>query len=155
MNILESFLGSRRFATVERILEVVTSRPEYTATEAASKAKALLIFATSQQQTWLVANREKLYCVLEDLKDDPKIWWDLDINVSSDGQISLLTGASLPPQGQPVSIEFEDRSGESGALKIRRAGKQEPESEWLYSKKLFTTITIQESLGRLITEARS
>ena len=65
-----------------------------------------------------------------------------------------LTGASLLPEGQPVSIEFEDRSGESGALEIRRAGKQEPGLDWLYSKKLFTTFTIQESLDPLIKEAQ-
>jgi hypothetical protein len=86
--------------------------------EKASKAKALLIFATSQQQTWLVASREKLYCVLDDMKDDPKIWWDLKINVSPNGDISFLTTASLPPpEGEPVLIDFEDRSGKAAHFK--------------------------------------
>jgi hypothetical protein len=65
MKILESIIGSRGFATVDEILETVARyNPE---DKEIKKAKVLLIFVTSRQQTLLAATRQKLYCVLDDL----------------------------------------------------------------------------------------
>jgi len=144
MKILGSIIGSRGFASVDEILLTVSRYAEDTQDKGAENAKALLIFITSRQQTWLVATRRKLYCVLDDLRDEePRVWWDYSVEYSLDQKKFFLSDN----EGKPVSVEFREQPGETSILRINS-------QDWQYSNKLFTPVSIQESLGRLIAEAQ-
>jgi hypothetical protein len=139
------FLGSRGFASLDDIKPVVAKTPEYDAKrENIEDARALLIFATSKQQTWLVATSVKLYCVLDDLRDKaPVVWWHLLYEIGPEGSVSLFTD-----EREVVYIHAAERSPESGVIIFG------PYKEWLYSLKLFTSMPIEESICRLLIEAR-
>ena len=89
--------------------------PESEHEGSADELKALLIFSTPKQRTWLVADRWSVYFVLDDVRrEDPRVQW-----------IARRT------EMQPTRAKY-DYSPESGVLYFGPQGK-----EWLFSKDLF------------------
>jgi len=121
MDIRKFFLGTDEFKSPEEIVELIRTSAECDSQqEDIASAEALLIFQTSKQQTWLVATRSRLYCVIDDLnKSFTRVQWA----ISAD---TLVAGDTLA-----VEITTRSRSGRTGLLNIG------PRRNWLFSKKLF------------------
>jgi hypothetical protein len=143
MSFVQSILGLRSFASEDEIKRFVAQSKEFAPQiEDIAAAKTLLIFTTSRQQTWLVATAARLYCVLDDVQEKPTIWWVLNIvGPAEEPRLTTLTG-------EPVRLSYGDRSDESGVISVDTLG------DWLYSKKLFTTFSLEESISRLIRDTR-
>jgi hypothetical protein len=94
---------------------------------------SLLIFSTSKQQTWLVANQLLLWCVLDDRrKEEPRVqWW------TERDQVEPL---AANPNYSPTS----------GVLHIGSRRK-----EWLFSKSLFQTVDVVDAVRQLLLRAAS
>jgi hypothetical protein len=94
-----------------------------------SALMALLIFSTSKQQTWLVADSLNISCVLDDRrKEEPTLRWFLS-------------------KKEAIPVVARDYSTDSGLLDIG------PRREWLYSKRLFHSVDIVTAVQRLIDGA--
>ena len=134
MNFREFFLGSSEFKSAEEIVKLVGEYPSILPGESLTDAETLLIFQTSQQQTWLVAAAKGLYCVLDDLnKSFTRVCWviPLDKLIGADNKI--------------VGLATHDKTEKTGLLDIgdRR--------NWLFSKMLFTQEDIKTKITQLIT----
>lgn len=123
MNLVESLLGYRSFATEPEIRGSIEQSKYYDATkESPEDAGSLLIFDTSRQHTWLVATGERLYFVLDDVRQPaPRIRRSVprsELKVQSDGGVAVVT---------------RPKSARTGLVDIglRKRG-------WLYSKDLFS-----------------
>jgi hypothetical protein len=134
MNIREFLLGTGQFKTTNEVIKLISTSPKYgSAQQGFSDANALLIFQASKQQTWLVATRSRLYCVLDDVERNfTRIQW----RISKEQLIADKTFT--------LSIITHDNTERIGTVDIgERKG-------WLYSKKLFASEPITESIKRLI-----
>jgi hypothetical protein len=91
--------------------------------------RALLIFSTSKQHTWLVADQFTLWCILDDRRrEEPKVPW-------STGRDKV----------EPIRASLH-YSQDSGVLYLGARTK-----EWLFSKCLFRgTDDIVESVRQLV-----
>lgn len=134
MSIL-SLLGRRPFAEKSEIIDFVRNSKNFEpAKEDLSKADALLIFKTSKQQTWLVSTSERMYCILDDLRNDkPNINWSMQKN-----NIATMDQIILP-------INTQDKSNTSGLVDI---GPKH--TEWYFTKQLFSDTPIDKSIHDLI-----
>jgi hypothetical protein len=84
------------------------------------------VFASERQQTWLLADAWKAYCVLDDRKwEEPRIQWR-----------TKLTSA------QPVHVD-ENWSTEAGMLHFGSGT-----NGWLYSKELFKSEPVAVAINR-------
>jgi len=121
MDLRKFFLGTEEFKSPEEIIELIRTSAEFdTQREDTTSAEALLIFQTSKQQTWLVATRARLYCVLDDLnKSFTRVQWSIPAD-------SLVADDKIA-----VEISARDKSERTGLLNV---GKRR---NWLFSKKLF------------------
>ena len=69
MDLRKFFLGRGELKSPIEIIAAIRESPDFDPRkEDIADAEALLIFQTSKQQTWLVATRTRLYCVLDDLR---------------------------------------------------------------------------------------
>ena len=123
MNLVESLLGYRSFASESEIRRSIEQSKYYDSSkESPEEAGSLLIFDTSRQHTWLVATGERLYFILDDVRQPaPRIRRSVprsELRVQSDGGVAVIT--------RPKSVH-------AGLLDIglRKRG-------WLYSKRLFS-----------------
>jgi len=135
--LLKFFTGRTDFETDEGIRQFITrSRNFDPNTEDPSEAELLLIFQTSNQQTWLVATRERLYCILDDIrKDQPHINW------------SMPKGQLVTDNKVTVEIVTKERRKRSGLVDI--SSKHE---NWLYTKHLFSESGIEDQIRNLIAK---
>lgn len=133
-SIRQFFLGRGDFKSANEIIAIVRSQAaDESESEGGERSDALLIFQTSKQQTWLVATRRALYCVLDDLhKGFTRIQWTLPAD--------KLVGRS----GMIAQISTSDKSEKTGLLHING------HRNWLYSKKLFTSSSIEGTVRDLI-----
>ena len=147
MTIATWLLGSRSFATLDKIKEAVqTTRGFEPDKEDIAAAKALLIFSTSKQQTWLVATRKRLYVVLDDLQSEqPVVWWQLDIEITEEGIPVLRT-----KDKNIVEIRAKEDPTGNREIGIIDIGTPTP---WFYSKTLCAPTPIEDSIKQLILEA--
>jgi hypothetical protein len=92
--------------------------------------RTLLIFSTSKQQTWLVADEFSLWCILDDRrKEQPRVqWW-----IKKD-------------EVEPLR-EVCDYSRTSGVLYIGARQKG-----WLFSKSLFQAVDVTDAVRRLVNK---
>lgn len=74
---ISDFLGRRDFYSENEIIQFVKNSKNYNPhKEILEQAKALKIFQTSKQQTWLVSTNERLYNILDDNREsEPHINW--------------------------------------------------------------------------------
>ncbi|SRR6266446_271580 len=127
-------LGKRELLKREEIVNFVRNASAFDPTnEHTENAGALLLFQTLQQQTWLVATSERLYCVLDDIRrPKPEIRWTMS-------KSELVTGDNVD-----VDIATREGAGNSGRINI---GKH---NDWLYSKALFSTVPVDAAIKALI-----
>ncbi|MDO8727088.1 MAG: hypothetical protein Q7J35_13550 [Candidatus Methanoperedens sp.] len=130
--LIAKLLGRRDFFSMPDIIEFVKNSGNYT-DDNLKKARALKIFQTSKQQTWLVSTDKAIYCILDDnRKDKPIVRW-------SNPKSVILTDNTIS-----IEIKERDYSEKSGLLSI---GKR---MDWLYTKKLFKGSDIKKEIKNLI-----
>lgn len=100
-----------------------------------SRAGALLIFSTSNQQTWLVATANRLYCILDDVrKPEPHINWSMGKGrLVGDGGELLI---------EPRSRDHTDRTG--------YVDIGDNHKDWLFSRSLFSDEKVEDRITGLI-----
>jgi hypothetical protein len=99
----------------------------------ADDLRAMQIFATDTQCTWLIADRWMAYCVLDDRgREEPRIQWRLGLEHIG-----------------PVQVD-ETWSETSGVLHFGDRPKG-----WLYSKDLFAHEPVQLAISRVLSGANS
>jgi hypothetical protein len=127
-------LGKRELFKQDEIIQFISTAQDFDVQrEHIENAGALLLFQTLQQQTWLVATSERLYCVLDDIRrSEPEIRWTMS-------KTELLTDDNVD-----VDITTREGSENSGRINI---GKH---TGWLYSKALFSTVPVEEAIKALI-----
>ena len=96
MTLVESLLGYRSFSSEPEIRRSIEQSKYYDASkESPEDAGSLLIFDTSRQHTWLVATGERLYFVLDDVRQPaPRVRRSVprsELNVQSDGRVAVIT----------------------------------------------------------------
>jgi hypothetical protein len=115
-------LGLRDLWDERRVRAHILHSKNYNAErEDPDDASSLAFFRTLRQQTWLVATRERLYCILDDArKPEPHINWSIPRNeIVSNDEVILRVEASASRKGSSV-LAFGPRH-----------------QQWLYSKGLF------------------
>lgn len=133
---IRDFLGRRDYFSKDEIIEFVKNSKIYDSSrEKLDEAAALLIFQTTKQQTWLVSTNEKLYCILDDNRENkPYINWSIPKRV-------LIEGKRLSNE-----IKIREHSDEIGMVDIG------PEKDLFYSKKLFKKSEIKTSIVHIVKE---
>ncbi|VVB85172.1 Pentapeptide repeats (8 copies) [uncultured archaeon] len=134
--IFKDFLGRRDYLSKDEIIEFVKNSKNYDSSrEKLAETAVLLIFQTTKQQTWLVSTNEKLYCILDDNRENkPYIDWSIPKRV-------LIEGKSLSKE-----IKIREHSDDIGIVDIG------PKKDWFYSKKLFKNSDIKTSIIHLVKE---
>jgi hypothetical protein len=135
MGFVPFVLGQRDFYSEQQIKESIRDSKNFDPTkENPSDADALLIFETSKQQTWIVSTSERLYCILDDIREEkPHINWSMQRDrVLSQDQLLL-------------EIETKEHTNTTGLVDIGTDHKN-----WLYSKKLFASKSVDENIRELI-----
>ena len=121
------------FRTEEEVRNKIRDSRDYK-NEDPKDASLLLIFSTSKQKTWLVSTKEQLYCILDDWrKADPHIIWSI-------GKDKLIKDGEII-----INIMIKDYKKNTGVVNIGERPKG-----LLYSKNLFNTRSIDESVKDLI-----
>jgi hypothetical protein len=131
-------LGWREFKSREEIVRYIVNSVNFdSTTESPESAKALLLFQTAKQRTWLVATRERLYCVLDDVrKPEPHINWSLPRRqVIEDGNVVL----DIRPHDRTERTELVDFGPEH-----RR---------WLYTRDLFERGDVASAIREFLEKA--
>jgi len=136
---LDHLSAARRgFLSLGDIKRTITSSKNYrldgTPPEA---ARALLIFSTSRQQTWLVATSQRLYCILDDLATgEATVNWSMgrDALVASDGTLKIKL-QERPYKDRTWYVDFGDAH-----------------TDWLFSRSLFAGRSIEDAVRDLLRE---
>jgi len=133
-DLVAKLLGRRDFYTQNDIICYVRKSKNYNPSkENLDQAKALKFFHTSKQKAWLILTNERMYCILDDNREEmPHVRWSIPKNDMIDGdKIS-------------IEIKIRDYSEKSGIVDIgSKVG-------WKFSKKLFTKVDIKKSIEKLI-----
>lgn len=128
------FFGDREFFNPEEIEQFIVNSKKFSDREELAKTASLLIFETSKQRTWLVTSSQRLYCILDDIREDaPHINWSMNKeNILQDNNLA-------------IELSTKNNSAETGLIDFGSNHKN-----WLYSKKLFTNIEIGPSVNQFI-----
>lgn len=125
--------ATRQFCTESEIKQAVKlSKNSALDSADPNDANVLLFFQTSLQQTWLVKTKNRLYCILDDVrKPQPHVNWSMPMSdiLDKNGEIKL-------------QIKARDRvtkSQTSGELDFGPNHRY-----WLFSTKLFTFESAEE-----------
>ena len=138
MKPFESWFGQREFCPPEEISQYVSKSKNYDVTsEDPATAKTLLLFETSSQHTWLVTTKERLYCILDDVrKPEPHINWSMSRN-------KIIEGEELK-----LALKARHKTERTGLVDFGERHKN-----WLYSKRLFAGVPVERSVGRFIQDS--
>jgi hypothetical protein len=118
----------REFLNPEQIKDSITKSKAYE-DEGVQDTRALLIFSTQTQQTWLVASTRRLYCILDDRRRPTAgIQWTMSL-----------------PEARKGPIESREYRGRTGFLDIGRR------RDWLYSKNLFSQNGVVRAVESLLS----
>jgi hypothetical protein len=131
--------GKGEFKSRDEIIELIEKSDHFDPNlEGTERAKALLIFQTSIQQTWLIATNQRLYCVLDDLeKGFTNVQWAIDRDrLVANNKVKVHISTRDYPQESDI-----------GLVKI-----EVRDEWWLYSKKLFTSESIEKQIKNLIAD---
>jgi hypothetical protein len=132
MEISKLLLGFDEFKSRQEIIDLVL-KSENVKPEDAEAPEALLIFQTSTQQTWFIATKSALYCVLDDIsKSLTRIQWTIPRDEFK------VVGEQL---ANVTAVEKNDRVG------LLQIGKHK---NWLYSKNLFAGDNVVNQLSRIV-----
>ena len=96
MSLVESLLGYRSFSSEPEIRRGIEQSKYYDVSkESPEDASSLLIFDTSRQHTWLVATGERLYFILDEVRQPaPRIRRSVlrsELKVQPDGGVAVIT----------------------------------------------------------------
>jgi hypothetical protein len=135
MDLNRFLFGRGSFKSAEEIIGLVARHDSFDRTrEDAASAGALVIFQTSKQQTWLIATRAHLYCVLDDLnKAFTRVQWTMP------AETIVASGNVIVP------ISTLDKTEKTGLLTIGDRRR------WLYTKRLFAPEGIEARIRSLIS----
>ena len=125
------------FSSTKEICQHITGSRNYKPEEDPKKAKALRIFQTRRQQTWLITTHKRLYCLLENRDEDK-------VNVNFSIRKSKLVG---PEDKIIVDLETSETSPPKRKTGLVKIGKHK---NWLYTKKLFEHKSIEDSIKELV-----
>jgi hypothetical protein len=131
-------LGWREFKSREEIVRYIVNSVNFdSTTESPESAKALLLLQTAKQRTWLVATRERLYCILDDVrKPESHINWSLPRRqVIEDGNIVL-------------EIRPHDRTERTGLVDFGPEHRR-----WLYTRDLFERGDVASAIREFLKKA--
>ncbi len=136
MSIVNSMLGYRKFWSEEKIRDLITKSKNFNSEyESIEKSDSLLLFETSKQRTWLVSTSDRLYCILDDARNErPKLQWSI---MKSD----LLQGSDCES-----SIKTKTKTEKTGLVDFGTKHRN-----WLYSTRLFTSSSLERQLSDLLT----
>lgn len=133
MKLSELFDSNAFFRSDTEIKEWIRESKNY-AGEDPILAEAFMFFSTSKQRTYLVTTKNRLYCILDDSrKDHPHINW------------SIPKDRVMGEDGLMFSIKAKDKSKKTGLVDIGEKHKN-----WLYSKELFSSSSIESSMEDFI-----
>ena len=135
MRLSDFFSNRSDFASESDIKKTIRKSKNFDeAKESPIQSAALLLFATSRQQTWLVCTPERLYCILDDLKNPrPKVNWSMKReDIVSEGKVT-------------VSLRAHSRTEKTGSVDISQLHQR-----WLFSHKLFKDGDVVEKIRLLI-----
>ncbi len=134
-------VSQRAFWSETRILDLVRNRDDRIVNALYGHAdegrslgpprdlRAMRIFASEQQQTWLVVDNRMAYCVLDDRRrEEPRVQWGTKVE-----------------NALPVRAD-ENWSAGAGALRFGTRTKQ-----WLYSKDLFKSESVSDAINRFLS----
>jgi hypothetical protein len=100
-------------------------------------AKALLLFSTSKQHTWLVSTSERLYCILDDIRKER-----LHINWS-------MPRWRLLDRPLTQNLTVKDNTPNTGLVDIT-----EDHKDWLYTKRLFSDVPVEKQIADLVNSTK-
>jgi hypothetical protein len=128
------FDTGRGFMSVEEIAKILDASPKGDGPAPSSPlVESLLIFDTAKQRTWLLLRKDGLHCVIDKPdQDTPRSLW----------RIRPSKFAELP-------IRTEPNSRTTGKLYI---GEKKPR---LYSLRLFTDVSVERRVRRLLQAAKN
>ena len=134
MKLARSLLGYRSPADEPTIRRLIRKSTKYKKEkEPVDKCQTLLIFQTSKQHTWLIASSRRLYCVLDDFRrPKPRYRWSMSTKKLKKGD---------------YKIETRSHTSRTGLVDI---GPKH--TDWLYSKRLFGSRSIEDLIMDLVTE---
>lgn len=128
--LIGDLLGRRDFRQQNEIIRYIMKSKYYSPTlDKINDATALLLYKTSKQQTWLVSTKERLYCILDDNRED-----NLNINWSVPKK-TLISNEKLSDVIRTKSI-----SNGQGLVDIGQ------EKNLYYSEKLFAKTDIKSKI---------
>ena len=117
--------GRRRFLPEPEIIALIKTSTRYDNDLQVSKPAALVIFQTSNQQTWLVMTAKRLYVLLDDIRRPrAKVQWST---------------RRIPPK-----VRTSERSDATGIVHFN-----EREKGWLFTKRLFANIPIENQIEQI------
>lgn len=139
----ETFLratpDARAFLAEDEIKESIKTSKNFKFDDSdPQKAHVLKIFKTRRQQTWLVATKNRLYCILDDLDNArPAVQWSMgrDHLVDDRGRLT-------------IDVTHESYKSATGMVHIGDSHR-----EWLYSYELFADRGIVSAIQELILSA--
>ena len=141
MKLSELFTPERKFYTKDEIQDFISQSKHYDVnSESRGDSESLMIFKTSQQQTWLVSSSKRLYCILDDIRNElPNLNWSVPRSKLVDNdKVGLV-------------ISTKNREAEyknTGLVDIGAHHKN-----WLYTKTLFKDENIEEKIKQLIEKS--
>src|SRR5215471_1696142 len=128
--VFSEILGYRAFVTEDEIRSIVAKSRFTSPGETFDSAKTLLIFSTSNQQTWCVKTSHALYVVLDDRrKESPRVQWSMPLE-----------------EAQRATVVSHDYKPLTGMIDIG------PRKEWRYTKRLFQEENIESVIKRFISD---
>jgi hypothetical protein len=135
MSLSNFLLGRGDFKRADEIIQVANA--DQRTGGLAPAVETLLIFQTSKQQTWLVASPAYRACVLDDLnKGFTRLQWVIPADeLIKDDEVIAAIGTS----------ERSTASNLTGLLHIN------DRRNWLFSKRLFTSQTIEAGVRDMIS----
>jgi hypothetical protein len=138
MKIADLLSGRADFASKREVIEFIKNSKNFDASsENTSQSDALLIFSTSKQHTWLVASSVRLYCLLDDLRNDaPHVNWSIH-------KAKLISADAVT-----LKLSVRDKTEYTGLLAIEGVNR-----EWLYTKRLFSDAPIEQKIKDLLRAA--
>ena len=129
---IQDFLGLREFYSEDEIIKFVETSKNYnSAKEKLDQARALKIFQTSKQQTWLISTKERLYNILDDIEYSvPHISWSIPRTKIESG----------------IAITTRSYKEKFGLVTIAS------HKNWIYSYELFKDSDIKKEIIDLISK---
>ena len=135
MRFSDLFESAANFHSEHEVKQFIVNSKNYEkGKESPLDADTLVIFETSKQKTWLVTTKERLYCILDDIrKQEMNINWSMRRNMVVSGNAVKL------------NIKTKDKTAETGLVDIGDLHKN-----WLYSKPLFKEQDISSEIVKFI-----